>query len=67
MAKRKGLEPSPSGVTGRRYNQLNYRSNSVRRCIYSKGNGPWQVFFAQKNIISYFLQYQAKIIQKKSD
>jgi hypothetical protein len=24
MAGPKGLEPSPSGVTGRRYNQLNY-------------------------------------------
>ena len=28
MAERKGLEPSASGVTGRRYNRLNYRSNS---------------------------------------
>ena len=26
MAKRKGLEPSTSGVTGRRSNRLNYRS-----------------------------------------
>ena len=26
MAERKGLEPSASGVTGRRYNRLNYRS-----------------------------------------
>ena len=26
MAERKGLEPSTSGVTGRRYNRLNYRS-----------------------------------------
>ena len=26
MAERKGLEPSASGVTGRRYNHLNYRS-----------------------------------------
>ena len=26
MAERKGLEPSASGVTGQRYNQLNYRS-----------------------------------------
>lgn len=25
MAGRKGLEPSAYGVTGRRYNQLNYR------------------------------------------
>ena len=26
MATRKGLEPSTSGVTGRRSNQLNYRA-----------------------------------------
>ena len=29
MAERKGLEPSTSGVTGRRYNRLNYRSAEV--------------------------------------
>ena len=31
MATRKGLEPSTSGVTGRRSNQLNYRAmlNSI--------------------------------------
>ena len=29
MAERKGLEPSASGVTGRRYNRLNYRSGFV--------------------------------------
>ena len=29
MAERKGLEPSASGVTGRRYNRLNYRSLMV--------------------------------------
>ena len=28
MATRKGLEPSTSGVTGRRSNQLNYRAIS---------------------------------------
>jgi hypothetical protein len=27
MAERTGLEPAASGVTGRRYNQLNYRSS----------------------------------------
>ena len=27
LAERKGLEPSASGVTGRRYNRLNYRSS----------------------------------------
>ena len=26
LAERTGLEPAASGVTGRRYNQLNYRS-----------------------------------------
>ena len=31
LAERKGLEPSASGVTGRRYNRLNYRSASVHR------------------------------------
>ena len=29
LAERKGLEPSASGVTGRRYNRLNYRSGYV--------------------------------------
>ena len=29
MAERKGLEPSASGVTGRRYNRLNYRSGCM--------------------------------------
>ncbi len=28
MAERTGLEPAASGVTGRRYNRLNYRSVS---------------------------------------
>ena len=37
MATRKGLEPSTSGVTGRRSNQLNYRAifggnNRARTC-----------------------------------
>ena len=30
MATRKGLEPSTSGVTGRRSNQLNYRARQFR-------------------------------------
>lgn len=30
LAERKGLEPSASGVTGRRYNRLNYRSVMAR-------------------------------------
>ena len=29
MATRKGLEPSTSGVTGRRSNQLSYRAESI--------------------------------------
>ncbi len=29
LAERKGLEPSASGVTGRRYNRLNYRSGKA--------------------------------------
>jgi hypothetical protein len=29
LAGRTGLEPAASGVTGRRYNQLNYRPNSI--------------------------------------
>ena len=34
VAERKGLEPSASGVTGRRYNRLNYRSaySGLPRC-----------------------------------
>ena len=35
MATRKGLEPSTSGVTGRRSNQLNYRAIAVSK---SRGN-----------------------------
>ena len=40
MATRKGLEPSTSGVTGRRSNQLNYRAilNNIKttyRCYFS--------------------------------
>ncbi len=31
MATRKGLEPSTSGVTGRRSNQLNYRAIYILR------------------------------------
>ena len=30
MATRKGLEPSTSGVTGRRSNQLNYRAIFIK-------------------------------------
>ena len=30
VARRTGLEPAASGVTGRRYNQLNYRRNGRR-------------------------------------
>ena len=32
VAERTGLEPAASGVTGRRYNQLNYRS-VARSCL----------------------------------
>ncbi len=41
MATRKGLEPSTSGVTGRRSNQLNYRAIF---CIKDSGrcNDFWQ-------------------------
>ncbi len=31
VAEPKGLEPSASGVTGRRYNQLNYGSAYIKR------------------------------------
>ena len=37
LAERKGLEPSASGVTGRRYNRLNYRSASSPRFFRSRG------------------------------
>ena len=43
MATRKGLEPSTSGVTGRRSNQLNYRaiviSISTAKAEYLFGRG----------------------------
>ena len=41
MATRKGLEPSTSGVTGRRSNQLNYRAIFCIRqqCWKSSGRG----------------------------
>ena len=39
MATRKGLEPSTSGVTGRRSNQLNYRAIFCIRQQCWKGSG----------------------------
>ena len=38
LARRTGLEPAASGVTGRRYNQLNYRRSVGRRS--STGRAP---------------------------
>ena len=38
LAGRTGLEPAASGVTGRRYNQLNYRPNAVE-AVLSTGDG----------------------------
>ena len=40
VAGRTGLEPAASGVTGRRYNQLNYRPVSGKDALYSTGNPP---------------------------
>jgi hypothetical protein len=40
VAERTGLEPAASGVTGRRYNQLNYRSkldSSIRNRLWRDG------------------------------
>ena len=34
MAERKGLEPSASDVTGRRYNRLNYRSAYIHEHMF---------------------------------
>ncbi len=39
MAGPMGLEPTPSGVTGRRYNQLNY--DPAVLCLYRKISYPW--------------------------
>ena len=41
MATRKGLEPSTSGVTGRRSNQLSYRAilSKTARTVYELGRG----------------------------
>jgi hypothetical protein len=38
LAGRTGLEPAASGVTGRRYNQLNYRPNSRTSCSLSSAS-----------------------------
>ena len=40
MATRKGLEPSTSGVTGRRSNQLNYRATYTNQLML--GDVKWQ-------------------------
>ena len=40
LAERTGLEPAASGVTGRRYNQLNYRSRVVRLSVGEAGFEP---------------------------
>ena len=40
MATRKGLEPSTSGVTGRRSNQLNYRATYINQLALFEGK--WQ-------------------------
>ena len=43
MAERKGLEPSASGVTGRRYNRLNYRSAEAASRIASVARQPVRI------------------------
>ena len=40
LAERTGLEPAASGVTGRRYNQLNYRSRIVQLSVGEAGFEP---------------------------
>ena len=35
LAEQKGLEPSASGVTGQRYNRLNYCSAFVKLCWWA--------------------------------
>ena len=42
MATRKGLEPSTSGVTGRRSNQLNYRAIYIYYIVQRKLALFWQ-------------------------
>ena len=46
MATRKGLEPSTSGVTGRRSNQLNYRAISD---LYANSKALYFVWQGQKD------------------
>ncbi len=46
MAERKGLEPSASGVTGRRYNRLNYRSAWCERVSHPGGKFPPKPWWA---------------------
>ncbi len=45
MAERKGLEPSASDVTGRRYNRLNYRSVICLKEFLSKIYGKCKALF----------------------
>ena len=51
MAERKGLEPSASGVTGRRYNRLNYRSKygvgKISRLFSKKAHRLHSALFSQ--------------------
>ena len=43
LARRTGLEPAASGVTGRRYNQLNYRRIHLRASPFGTGLVAWGV------------------------
>ena len=59
MAGRTGLEPAASGVTGRRYNQLNYRpfrmlplgGSNRGRCGSSKFIGGWSRVFVHRMLL----------------
>ena len=64
MAGATGLEPATSGVTGRRYNQLNYRRIHLRASPCGTGLVAWGLW-AVKEWIRVSLQRESPAISRK--